>query len=58
MILLSSLMLLVAGVNVVACVTAVACIQIVTGTLAVADVPHVSDGFLLLLSLLLLMFLV
>ncbi len=45
-------MLLVAGLNVVAGFTAVSCIQTVTGTLAVADVLHVSDGFRLLLSLL------
>jgi hypothetical protein len=49
---LASLMLLVAGVTVVACVTALACIQTVVGILAVAD------GFLMLVSLLLLIFLV
>jgi hypothetical protein len=38
MILMSSLMLLVAGVTVSACVTAVACIQTVAGILAVAGV--------------------
>jgi hypothetical protein len=50
--LLAFLMLLVAGVTVVAFVTALVCIQTVAGILAVAD------GFLLLVSLLLLIFLV
>jgi hypothetical protein len=45
-------MLLVAGLTVVACVTARACIQTVAGILAVAD------GFLLLVPLLVLIFLV
>jgi hypothetical protein len=52
MILLSSFILLVAGITVVVCVTAVACIQTLAGIFAVAWRP---DGFLLLVSLLLLM---
>ena len=48
MIVLSSLMLLVAGDTVVACVTAVACIQTVAGILAVAGVLEVSEGFLMI----------
>jgi hypothetical protein len=47
---------IVAGITVVACVTAVACIQTVAGILAVAGVLSVPEGFLLLLSLLLLTF--
>jgi hypothetical protein len=48
MILLSSLLLLVAGATVVACVTAIASILPVAGILAVADVLLVPDGLLLL----------
>jgi hypothetical protein len=58
LILPSSLLLLIAGINVVACVTAVACTQAVAGIVAVSGVLLVTDGFLLLVSLLLLAFLV
>ncbi len=59
MILLSSLLLIVAGATVVACgVTAVACIQTVAGILAIAGVLLVPDGLLLLVSLVLLTFMV
>jgi hypothetical protein len=51
-------MLLVAGINVVARDTAVAFIQTVAGILAVAGVLKVPNGFLLLVSLQLLTFLV
>jgi hypothetical protein len=51
MILLSSLLMLVAGATVVACVTAVACIQTVIGIPALAGVLLVHDGLLLLVSL-------
>ncbi len=54
MILLSSLLLLVAGTIAVACATDVACIKTVAGILAVAGFLFVPDGFLLMVSLLLL----
>jgi hypothetical protein len=48
MLLLSSLLLFVAGATVVACVTAVASIQTVACILAAAGVLLIPDGFLLL----------
>ncbi len=44
MVLLSTLLLLVAGFTVVACVSAVACNQTVAGILAVASILLVADG--------------